>query len=353
VADEVKTVLGRKFAVPVARGRDALWLALNCLQVTPADEIVLPSYVCKSVLEAVVLSGAIPKFADVGNGLHVTSSTVTAALTPRTRCVIVPHLFGDLAPIVEIESVLRRRNIALIDDAAQGFGAQCGARKVGAFGEFGVVCGGPGKPLATVTGAVLVMDSPEYYHRANTLSLPVESTAVILKRILDFWVYRRFRRYTAPLEVLRDRLVDSPSADPDPHGVANLDAALMQRQIDRVWELANRRIANARRLIEVLAPLGWQILTDVSGEGLALKLTILLPPSGPPLPAVLRAFAHAGIECQAGYAPCHPSDDSSCAVTASLWNRVLCMPVESAFPKPERLSEIVTTLSEDSCRAAH
>ena len=193
LADEVKSLLGRNFAVPVARGRDALWLALRCLEVRREDEIVMPSYVCRSVLEAVVMSGATPVFADVSSGLHVTAATVAAALTPQTRCVIVPHLFGDLAPISEIESLLRRRNIALIDDAAQGFGAQCAGRKLGAFGEFGVVGGGPGESLATLPGGVLVMDAPEYYERATRVSLPLDSANRILKRALKFWIYRCFR----------------------------------------------------------------------------------------------------------------------------------------------------------------
>jgi len=346
LADEVKTLLGREYAVPVARGRDALWLALRCLEVRPEDEIVLPSYICRSVLEGVVMSGATPIFADVGSDLHVTAATVAAVLTPRTRCVIVPHLFGGLAPIAEIESLLRQRNIALIDDAAQGFGAQCGGRKLGGFGEFGVVAGGPGKPLATVTGAVLVMDAPEYFDRANRVSLPLESTARILRRSLEFWIYRCFRRYTAALEVLQDRLGGFPPADPNPHAIANLDAALMQRQIGSVRELAGCRVRHGRRLAEALAPLDWKILTEISEEALALKLTIVLPPSGPDRDRVLRAFACAGIECQTGYAPCQSGGDTSCPVTASLWNRVFCMPLETAFPNPERLTKIARTLAE-------
>jgi dTDP-4-amino-4,6-dideoxygalactose transaminase len=349
-AGEVKKLLGRQFAVPVDRGREAICLALRALDVQASDEVVLPSYVCTSVLDAVLHAGATPVFADIDETLHVTTRSVEAVLTANTRCVIVPHLFGNTAPVDEIEAMLQARGIALIDDAAQGLGAQRGGRPVGSFGEFGVVCGGPGKPIAGPAGALLLMNDPELHHSAMRNEIPWESSGRIVRRMLEFWFWRRFRRYTVLLGIFAERLLGS-RAEPtcEPHRASNLDASVLCDQFDRLRELANRRMLNARRLAEALTPLGWQILTEFSEEALALKLTILLPPSGPDRARVLRAFACAGIECQAGYAPCQPDDDHSCPVTASLWNRVLCIPVETAFPNPERLAIIARTLTEDSC----
>ncbi len=119
----VAAALGKRYAISTARGRVAIELGLRAVGIAPDDDVVLPSYVCKSVLLAVQQSGGRPVFADVGPSLNVTLEDVERALTPRTRAVIVPHLFGMPAPVDAIASTLLARGIALIDDAAQALGA--------------------------------------------------------------------------------------------------------------------------------------------------------------------------------------------------------------------------------------
>src|SRR5207253_7918449 len=91
-AEAVKEHLGMSYARTVNRGRTALELALRALEVENTD-VVLPSYICRAVLDAVVEAKAHPVFADVGCDLNVTAETIQAAITPNTKCVIVPHLF--------------------------------------------------------------------------------------------------------------------------------------------------------------------------------------------------------------------------------------------------------------------
>ena len=86
-----------RYVLPVNRGRTGLELALRALDVGPGADVVLPSYVCRAVLDAVNRIEAHPVFADIGPDLNVTVETVKAALTPQTKCVIVPHLFGWVA----------------------------------------------------------------------------------------------------------------------------------------------------------------------------------------------------------------------------------------------------------------
>ena len=126
--EAVKDYLGVAYALPVNRGRTALVLGLRALGVGPGDDVVLPSYLCRTALDAVEAAGANPVFADVGEDLNVTPETVSQALTPGTKCVIVPHLFGKAAPIDVIETILRPAGIPLIDDAAQSLGARRGGR---------------------------------------------------------------------------------------------------------------------------------------------------------------------------------------------------------------------------------
>jgi dTDP-4-amino-4,6-dideoxygalactose transaminase len=342
-ASTVKGLLGRRFAIPVGRGRDALWLALRALEVQADDEIVLPSYICPSVLEAVLVSGARPVFADVDESLHVTVKSIEAVLSPKTRCVIVPHLFGNCAPIEEIEPMLRRRGIPLIDDAAQSFGARRAGRWTASFGEFGVVCGGPGKPLAVPYGAILVMDDEALYRAATRIPLPAENASAVFRRVLAFWFWRRFRRYTVVLEKIADHFFGDSTADLTAHTLSNLEAALLCEQVRRLERHRDLRQEAARRLLGMLAPLGWRNLSDLGPDAMTVKLILLLPESGPCMADILEAFAQAGIECQAGYAPCHHKAKSpaSVPVTESIWERVLCVPVDTPLGDIRRFERLV------------
>jgi len=345
-ADSVRRLLGRQFAIPVGRGRDAIIVALRSLGIQPTDEVVLPSYICRSVMDAVTQAGGLPVFADVDESLHVTVRTVECVLTPRTRCVIVSHLFGNTAPVDEIEALLRGRGIPLIDDAAQGFGAQRAGRRIGAFGQFGVVCGGPGKPLAAAAGGLLLMDDPELYRNALSVALPLESSLATLQRTLSFWFWRRFRRNTLILQVILSRF-SATSEDPPtvPRGMANLEAALLCEQLDRIEVNKRQRTQNGRALLRILEPLRWKMLSDFGQDSIPLRLVLLLPESGPDMTAALSALAQAGIECQAGYSPCHwnVADRGQHVLprTEALWNRVLCLPIEGQLKNPQPLMNTV------------
>lgn len=346
-ADSVREALGRRFAIPVGRGRDALWLALRALDLGPEDEVVVPSYVCGSVPEAVRMAGARVVWADVGEHLVVTLDTIRPAMSPRTRCVIVPHLFGNAAPLETIEPFLSERGVVLIDDAAQAFGMRRAGRPLGSFGQFGIVCGGPGKPLVAPAGGVLLTDDPELFRRAATIPLPLPHTAVTLRRFAGFWFWRRWRRCTAILEAARERIW--PQAEPatsPPAGIANLDAALLFSQWERFESIRRCRAHRAARMRALLHPLHWRDVSDPTVDGAPLKLILFLPEDGPPMREALDAFAVAGVECQCGYIPCHLKDRSEntpvLPFSERIWTRVLCIPLDTDLQNAgplKRLSE--------------
>src|SRR6187551_2833447 len=102
---EFAAYLGARHAIGVANGTDAIVLALRALGVGPDDDVVVPSFTFYASAEAIALIGARPVFCDVDpDTCCVTAETVRAALTPRTKAVIAVHLFGNIAPIAEIEA---------------------------------------------------------------------------------------------------------------------------------------------------------------------------------------------------------------------------------------------------------
>jgi len=332
----LREYLGMKFALPVNRGRTAIELGLRGMEIGDGDEVVMPSYVCRSVIEAVLRTGARPVFADIDETLNVTASSVAAAVSDRTKCVIVAHLFGRPAAIDEIEVLLAGSKITLMDDAAQALGARRGGRLVGSFGACGIVSAGPGKPLAGAAGGILVTNDPQLYERAAALENRFEAATEVATRAIRFWVWRRLRRYTLPFQILLER-IGIAGAEPVHVNAAlsNLDGAIALAQLEALERNAADRRRNAEILTQRLSMLPGKAVTDNSPDGMAVKFVHLLPANGPTVEEVLALLADSGIEAQGGYSPLHGAycSDVDLPNTAALWRRVLCVPLETR-PKP-------------------
>jgi dTDP-4-amino-4,6-dideoxygalactose transaminase len=153
---------GTAHSVGVANGTDALHLALRALRIGPGDEVVVPTNSFVATAEAVVLAGATPRFADVSPGtLLLTAATLQAAITPRTRAVIVVHLYGQVADMDAIGAVAAAAGIAVVEDAAQAHGAGWRGRRAGSLGHIGCFSFYPGKNLGAFgdAGAVVTDDA--------------------------------------------------------------------------------------------------------------------------------------------------------------------------------------------------
>ena len=119
--NEFARYIGTKHAVGVANGTDALLLALRALDIGPGDEVIVPSFTFFASAEPIALVGATPVWCDVDPVTFVsTAEHVRAVLTPRTKAVIAVHLFGNVAPIAEIEAL----GVPVIEDAAQSAGTR-------------------------------------------------------------------------------------------------------------------------------------------------------------------------------------------------------------------------------------
>jgi dTDP-3-amino-3,4,6-trideoxy-alpha-D-glucose transaminase len=154
---ELGAYLGARHVVGVANGTDALTLALRALGVGPGDEVVVPSFTFYASAEAVPPTGARPVFCDVDpETFCMTADTVRAALTPRTRAVIVVHLFGNVAPVAEIAAL----GVPVLEDAAQAAGSRTAAGRPGTLGVAATFSFFPSKNLGAFGdgGAVVTGD---------------------------------------------------------------------------------------------------------------------------------------------------------------------------------------------------
>src|SRR5688500_3159082 len=116
---EFAAYLNTGHAIGVANGTEAITIALRALGVGPGDEVVVPSFTFYASAEAIPPTGATPVFCDVDpDSCCVTADTVRAALTPRTKAVVAVDLFGNAAPVAEIEAL----GVPVVEDAAQAAG---------------------------------------------------------------------------------------------------------------------------------------------------------------------------------------------------------------------------------------
>ncbi len=141
---EFAAAVGCAHAVGVANGTDALTIALRALGVGPGDEVVVPSFTFYASAEAIPPTGATPVFCDVDpDTFCVTADTVRAALTPRTRAVIVVDLFGNVPPMEEISAL----GVPVLEDAAQAAGSTLDGRPAGSLGAAATFSFFPSKNL--------------------------------------------------------------------------------------------------------------------------------------------------------------------------------------------------------------
>ncbi|HEY2632917.1 MAG TPA: DegT/DnrJ/EryC1/StrS family aminotransferase [Solirubrobacteraceae bacterium] len=155
---EFAAYCGAAHAIGVANGTEALTIALRAMGVGEGDEVVVPSFTFYASAEAIPPTGARPVFCDIDpNTYCLTADTVKAALTPRTKAVIAVHLFGNLAPVAEIEAL----GVPVLEDAAQAAGTTSPQGRPGSLGTAATFSFFPSKNLGCFGdgGAVTTNDA--------------------------------------------------------------------------------------------------------------------------------------------------------------------------------------------------
>lgn len=129
--------LGTRNAIAVSNGTAALQVALMALGIGPGDEVICTPYSFMASSLSILEAGALPIFADVDDNHLIDPAKIEAAITPRTKAVVVVHLYGLVADMEAIGDVARRHGLRIIEDCAQCLGGRSGNRMVGTLGDVG------------------------------------------------------------------------------------------------------------------------------------------------------------------------------------------------------------------------
>ncbi|MCH2390431.1 MAG: DegT/DnrJ/EryC1/StrS family aminotransferase, partial [Nitrospinales bacterium] len=148
---EFSEYIGSKYSIGVGNGTDALFLAMRAMEFGPGDEVIAPSHTATATIASIVMTGATPVFTDVDPIHHTLDpSSISKAITPKTKGIIVVHLYGQPADMDGILDITRQNNLKLIEDCAQAPGAIYKNRRVGSIGDAGCFSFYPTKNLGAL-----------------------------------------------------------------------------------------------------------------------------------------------------------------------------------------------------------
>jgi dTDP-4-amino-4,6-dideoxygalactose transaminase len=169
--EEIAKLSGVAHGVGLASGTDALILSLRACGVQPGDEVLLPPFTFVATGSAVSALGAKPVFADIRpDTYNIDASELERRVTPRTRAIVVVHLYGLAADMDPIMAFAKAHNLPVIEDNAQAIGASYKGRPTGSIGNAACISFYPTKNLGAYGDAgMVVTNSPQIAERVRTL----------------------------------------------------------------------------------------------------------------------------------------------------------------------------------------
>ncbi len=161
-------MIGVKHAIACTSGSAAVQVAVAVVNPQPGDEIITTSITDMGALTAILYQGGVPMFVDVDpQTLNVTAETIRPKISPRTKAIIVTHLFGNPCDMDGINALAAEHNLPVIEDAAQSFGAQYQGRPTGSLGTIGCFSLQQGKHITTGEGGLVTTDDDDLAKRAR------------------------------------------------------------------------------------------------------------------------------------------------------------------------------------------
>lgn len=166
LAERLAEMHGVEHVFLCSSGTLAVELALRGLKVGPGDEVILAGYDFRGNFRAIEAVGATPVLTDIDpHNWSLTVESLEAALSERTRAVLVSHLHGGLAPMPALRALADARGVAVVEDACQAPGANVAGRVAGAWGDVGVLSFGGSKLITAGRGGALLVQRPEVWQR--------------------------------------------------------------------------------------------------------------------------------------------------------------------------------------------
>ncbi len=169
--------VGVAHCITVSSGTEALLIALMALDLQPGDEVITTPFTFAATAETIVLAGGVPVFVDIEpDTANIDASLIEAKIGPKTKALMPVSLYGQVADMAEINAIAARHGLAVIEDAAQSFGAQYQGRQSCGLSTFGATSFFPSKPLGCYgDGGALFTDDARLAQAAREIRVHGQS----------------------------------------------------------------------------------------------------------------------------------------------------------------------------------
>ena len=162
---------GTKYSLATSSCTGAIHIALMAMGVKSGDEVIIPDTTWIASVEPVLYIGAKPVFVDVlPDTWCVDPQKIREAITPKTKAIIVVHLYGNVCEMDEIMKIAREHNLMVLEDAAEGLGSEYKGVKCGSIGDAGVFSFHGTKTLSTGEGGMLVTNNAHIHEQSRILN---------------------------------------------------------------------------------------------------------------------------------------------------------------------------------------
>lgn len=162
--------INAKYAVAVANGSVALYVALKACGIGPGDEVIVPSFTFTSTVTSIIYANAIPVFADIdAETYNISYESVRKLITKNTKAIIVVHLFGHPAEMDQLKELAEEHNLWLIEDSAQAIGAYYKGKSTGTLGDIAAFSLYATKNITSGEGGLVVTNNEELAEKARLI----------------------------------------------------------------------------------------------------------------------------------------------------------------------------------------
>lgn len=270
--EELARFNGVKYAHSCTSGTTAVSIAMACSGIGHGDEVIVPPFTYIATIEGALNAGAIPVFAEIDETLCLSPEGIEAAVTPKTKAVVLVHMCGAMARIDEIMEVCRKHNLILIEDSAQALGATYNGKAIGTFGKIGCFSFDFFKIITCGEGGAVITDEKEYWDKAHQYS-----------------------------DHGHDHIGTNRGAEQHPilgtnYRISELNAAIGLAQVRKLDSILERQRANKKIFEEVLGTVEGVTFRDIpDNEGDSATFFSFFLPTEEATRAAMKGFAEAKI----------------------------------------------------------
>lgn len=158
---EFASYTGSKYCVGLANGLDALWLAFRVLGIGKGDEVLVQANTYIASVMGITINGATPIFVEPDAFYNMDVDQIEALITPKTKAVLVVHLYGQASRMDKVTDLCHKYNLRLVEDCAQSHGACFNGQMTGTFGDIGCFSFYPSKNLGAFGDAGAIITNQE------------------------------------------------------------------------------------------------------------------------------------------------------------------------------------------------